>query len=295
MPLPSGLVTCLHQHQSSFMVKFQLELLFHIIGIGSASGLIYKGDSVFIISDSSNALFEYNIKTQALEKTSLDGNPITDNIAKKAKADYEAIAHYGDDFYIFGSGSTPNRNKMVQVNTQTQTIKTVDLSYLYSLMQSFGSIKPEDFNIEGVVFTGEQWYFLQRGNGKSAQNGIFTVNGKNLENDFTVLYNAYKLPKIKGVRSSFTDAVLVDGQLYFIACAEDSASTYDDGEVLGSLIGSVNLETMKIQKTLQISNKQKIEGLTLYQTTTDQLEFLLCEDNDTHVLESNIYKLSVRK
>lgn len=277
------------------MVKFQLELLFHIIGIGSASGLIYKGDSVFVISDSSNALFEYNIKTQSLQTTSLDGNPVTNNIPKKEKADYEAITSYGDDFYIFGSGSTPNRNKMVQVDTQTQTTKTVDLSYLYSLMQSFGNIQPEDFNIEGVAFTGEQWYFLQRGNGKSAQNGIFTVNGKNLEGDFTILYNSYKLPKIKGVRSSFTDAVLVEGQLYFLACAEDSASTYNDGEVLGSIIGSVNLETMKIQKTLQISNQHKFEGLTLYQTTPDRIEFLLCEDNDTQVLESNIYKLSVHK
>jgi hypothetical protein len=295
MPLPSGLVAYLHQPQFSFMVKFQLELLFHIIGIGSASGLIYKGDSVFVISDSSNALFEYNIKTQALEKTSLDGNPTTDNIPKKTKADYEAMANYGDDFYIFGSGSTPNRNKMVQVNTQTQTMKTVDLSYLYSLMQSFGNITPQDFNIEGVVFTGEQWYFLQRGNGQSAQNGIFTVNGKNLENDFTILYNQYKLPKIKSVRSSFTDAVLVDGQLYFLACAEDSASTYEDGQVLGSLIGSVDLETMKIGKTLQVSNQHKFEGLTLYQNSAHQLEFLLCEDNDTQVLESNIYKLSVRK
>jgi hypothetical protein len=277
------------------MVKFQLELLFHIIGIGSASGLIYKGDRIFVISDSSNALFAYNIGTQSLETTSLDGNTVTNNIAKKEKADYEAIASYGDDFYLFGSGSTSNRNKMVHVNVQNKTIKTVDLSYLYSLMQSFGNIQPEDFNIEGVVFTGEQWYFLQRGNGKSAQNGIFTVNGKTLEGDFTILYNEYKLPKIKGVRSSFTDAVLVEGQLYFLACAEDSASTYNDGEVLGSIIGSIDLETMKIQKTLQISNQHKFEGLSLYQTNAGQLEFLLCEDNDTHVLESNIYKLSVRK
>jgi hypothetical protein len=277
------------------MHKFQLELLFHIIGIGSASGLIYKGDSIFLISDSSNALFTYNLKTQSLEKTSLDGNAPADNIPKKLKSDFEAIAHYGDDCYIFGSGSTENRNKMVQYNTQTKTAKTVDLSYLYALMQSFANIKPEDFNIEGVVFTGNEWYFLQRGNGKSAQNGIFTVHGKNLENDFTVLFNPFKLPKIKGVQTSFTDAVLVDGKLYFIACAEDSASTYEDGEVLGSIIGSVNLDKMKIESTLQISDKHKFEGLTLYQNATESLEFLLCEDNDTHHLESDIYKLSISK
>jgi hypothetical protein len=38
---------------------------------------------------------------------------------------------------------------------------------------------------------------------------------------------------------------------------------YDDGEVLGSLIGSINLKTMKIDFTQKISSTQ-IEGLTLY-------------------------------
>jgi hypothetical protein len=43
----------------------------------------------------------------------------------------------------------------------------------------------------------------------------FTINGKNLTNDFQILSNAYKLPKIKGVRSSFTDAILVEGFIFF--------------------------------------------------------------------------------
>jgi hypothetical protein len=35
---------------------------------------------------------------------------------------------------------------------------------------------------------------------------------------------------------------------YFLATAEDTESTYD-GEVLGSLIGRINLKTMKIDFT----------------------------------------------
>jgi hypothetical protein len=34
-----------------------------------------------------------------------------------------------------------------------------------------------------------------------------------------------------------------------LATAEDTESTYDDGEVLGSLIGRINLKTMKIDFT----------------------------------------------
>jgi len=276
------------------MRKFQLELLFHIIGIGSASGLIYKGNSLFLISDNGAHLYEYRMETESLSKIPLFESAVAENIPKKLKPDFEAIANFGDDYYIFGSGSTENRNKMVQFNTITKNSKTIDLTDLYLLMQSFGNIKAEDFNIEGVAFTGETWYFLQRGNGKTGKNGVFTVQGNNLENDFTILFNQYKLPKIKGVQSSFTDAVLIDKELYFLATAEDTKSTYDDGEVLGSLIGTINIQTMKIGKTQVISDTRKFEGISLYKKTETQLQFVLCEDNDTEHLESDIYKLILR-
>jgi hypothetical protein len=277
------------------MQKFQLELLFHLIGIGSASGIIYKDNSIFLISDNSANLFEYHTETKSLEKTMLFENETSENIPKALKPDFEAIANFGDDYYIFGSGSTENRNKMVRYNSKTKALKTIDLTNLYLLMQSFGEIPPQDFNIEGVVFTGETWYFFQRGNGAKGKNGIFTVQGKNLENDFTILFNKYKLPKIKGVQSSFTDAVLVGKQLYFLAAAENSISTYDDGEVLGSLVGSINIQTMKLESTQKISDSHKFEGITLYKNEESQIEFLLCEDNDTEHLESDVFKLTLKK
>jgi len=277
------------------MQKFQLEILFHIIGIGAASGLVYKDQKLFLISDNSSYLYEYHIETQALNKIVLQDRPVLEVIPKNQKPDFEAITSFGDSYYVFGSGSTENRIEMVQYNTKFKTTKTTDLSDLYLLMQSFGNIKPEDFNIEGVVFTGESWYFLQRGNGKTAKNGLFTVQGKNLENDFTVLYNEYQLPKIKGVQASFTDAVMVDNQLYFLATAENTTSTYDDGEVLGSLVGSINLETMKIDFTKKITATAKLEGISLYQKSDKALEFLLCEDNDTEELRSTIYHLTLKR
>ena len=101
------------------------------------------------------------------------------------------------------------------------------------------------------------------------------------------------MPKIKGVRSSFTDAVMFKDKIYFLATAEDTESTYKDGEILGSFIGCIDIKTMKIDFTKKISETQKFEGITLYHNTSNKVEFLLCEDNDTKVLESNIYKLSI--
>jgi hypothetical protein len=276
------------------MEKFTLEILFHIIGIGSASGLIYKDNNLFIIGDNSGFLYEYNTATQNLQKHQILENA-TENIAKSEKPDFEAITHFGDNLYVFGSGSTEKRNKMVQINTLEKEISTNDLTDLYGVMQSFGEIKPEDFNIEGAIYTGEEWYLFNRGNGKSAKNVLFTIQGKNLINEFNILSNNYKLPKIKGVRSSFTDAVALDDKIYFLSTAEDTDSTYNDGEILGSFIGCIDTKTMKIDFTKKISDTHKFEGLTVYKNSSDTIEFLLCEDNDTEVLEANIYKLSFRK
>lgn len=277
------------------MEKFTLELLFQIIGIGSASGLIYKDNSLLIIGDNSGYLYEYHIDSQDLKRHPLLENP-RENTAKKDKADFESITHFGDSIYVFGSGSTEKRNKMIQVSSSNKKVITSnDITNLYAVLQSFGEIKPEDFNIEGAIYNGESWFLLNRGNGNSNKNILFTIEGKNLTNNFTVLSNAYKLPKIQGVRSSFTDGILVDNSIYFLATAEDTESTYDDGEVLGSLIGSINLKTMKIDFTQKISSTHKFEGLTIYSNSKEKIVFLLCEDKDTETLETDIYKLTLNK
>ena len=281
------------------MKKFTLEVVFQIIGIGSASGLVYKDNSLFIVSDNASVLYEYNIESKNLNRHPLlENNPetLTENIPKKQKPDFEAITSFGEDCYIFGSGSTENRKKMIHFDaSQNQKIAETDVSALYDVMQSFGEITPEDFNIEGAVYTGEEWFLFNRGNGKSSKNGIFTIGGKNLSEEFSVLYNSYKLPKIKKVQSSFTDAVRLDNKIYFLATVEDTKSTYDDGAVLGTFIGRLDIKKMKIDFTQKISDSHKFEGLTVYKDSAKEIEFLLCEDKDNDDLKSDIFRLVLEK
>lgn len=277
------------------MNKLKLELLFQIIGIGSASGLVYKDNALWIIGDDSDFLYEYHIDSKEINRYPLIEN-MSENILKKDKPDFEAITLLGEDLYIFGSGSTEKRNKMIQVNAATKKIiASNEIANLYRVIQSFGKIKSEDFNLEGAIYNGKSWYLFNRGNGISNKNIVFTIKGENLTDQFTILSNDYKLPKIIGVRTSFTDAILVDNTIYFLATAEDTVSTYEDGEVLGSIIGNIDLKTMKINFTKKISNTQKFEGLTLYSNSKEKIEFLLCEDKDTDVLQTEIYKLTLDK
>jgi hypothetical protein len=273
----------------------QLQFLFKIIGLGSASGLVYHNNTIVAVGDNSSYLYEYTISNEKLERYPLQENA-QENTLKKIKKDFEAITQFEDTIYVFGSGSTENRNTMVQVDAKTKkVITTQDLSMLYASMQSFGEINPEDFNLEGAIYNGENWFLFNRSNGKKSKNAIFTISGKNLTDEFSILHNKFKLPKIKGVETSFTDAILVDDQIYFLATAEATESTYHDGEVLGSLIGRIDLNTMKLKSHKIISKTNKLEGITLVEETPETISFLLCEDNDTEVLESNIYKITLKK
>jgi len=288
-------IVFLVSHTLHKMEKFQLTLLLKIIGLGSASGLIYQDNKILAIGDNSSYLYEYYMDSNKLERHALAENS-EENIAKSIKPDFEAITKYQDSLYLFGSGSTVNRTIMVQVDAKSKSvIKSQDLSDLYLAMQSFGKIAEEDFNLEGAIFNGETWFLFNRGNGKTNKNVIFSIDGKNLANEFRIVANEYKLPKIKGIRTSFTDAILVDDKIYFLATAENTDSTYNDGEVLGSIVGRIDLKKMKIDFTKKITDTQKFEGITLFKKSEKEIEFLLCEDNDTEVLESNIYKLVISK
>lgn len=272
------------------MEKIQLSLLFKIIGIGSASGLVYHEDKLYIISDNSTFLYEYSIPTENLNKIALVENA-QDNIVKKDKPDFEAIALKGTDLVLLGSGSTENRNLIFNYAIPTGRIQKNNIGFIYQKIKQEFTISDEELNIEGLIMNNEQIYFFQRGNGLKGKNAV--IFSKDTPQNQQFEYVSIDLPKIKNVTATFTDAILVEDKIYFLASAEDTASTYLDGEVLGSIIGRMDAKTLKVEFTQQISNTNKFEGLTLYKQSANEIEFLICEDTDSEILESNIYLLKL--
>ena len=281
------------------MQKFTLELLFRIIGIGSASGIFFSDGTLYLISDNSLMLYEYRLQDKSLHKNAMvaqeDYPGPLENLPKKDKPDFEALAAKDDWLYLFGSGSTAKRNTITRTSLTTREVALTDATDMYLVMGDFSGISPEDFNIEAAVNDGDTWYLFNRGNGPKKQNGIFTLIGDITQLPYQILYNPVTLPGINGEAASFTDAVKVGNKLYFIAAAEKTDSTYHDGDVAGSLIGRLDIETMEVEFTQAISSKNKFEGITLYKENSTSLEFLLCEDTDTDVMASDIYRLSLEK
>lgn len=272
------------------MDKFQLTLLYTINGIGATSGLIFKDNSLFMISDNSSFLYEFKIVEKQLYKIKLFENS-QENIAKKDKLDFESITLFNNKLYLFGSGSSKKREKRFTYNLESKEIKEKNVSKLYQKLKDFASFSDEELNIEGAIIDTENYFFFQRGNSANSQNGLFVYNKETKKIQFT----AIKLPKVNDVEASFTDAILFENTVYFLAAAENTTSTYNDGEVLGSFIGSFNLKDMELHFIQKISDTNKFEGLTLYKKSETEIEFLVCEDNDTEELVSAIYKLNLNR
>jgi hypothetical protein len=65
---------------------------------------------------------------------------------KKDKADFEAITHFGDSLYVFGSIPNREKDKMIQVNSSDVT----NDSQRFACNHANFRHKPEDFNLEAL-------------------------------------------------------------------------------------------------------------------------------------------------
>ncbi len=271
------------------MPIFNIKSAFKINGIAAASGLIFKDNILYLTSDNSTFLYEYAVLEKKLTKIPLVDDP-QENIPKKDKLDFEAIALKENKLHLFTSGSKPNREKQFSYHLEKKEIKEKDLSEFYERLKRKSSISDDDLNIEGVCFGLEKWYLFQRGNSKNSINGVFSIDNNDKH---SINFYPFELPKIENINTSFTDAILVDDKFYFLAAAENTTSTYNDGEISGSMIGRIDSKTFKIDFVQKISDSQKFEGLTLYKKNDNTITFLLCEDNDSNTRTTIIYELEL--
>ena len=277
------------------MKEIAIKVLYTILGLNASSGIVYSDDIIYAISDQSNALYEYNTKTNETIYHSLDGNEINHAITKEEKYDLEAIVKDENTLFMVGSGSKSNRNLSFLFDTQLQIADTLSLDYLYETTAEFSEIPLNEFNIEGVVKYKDDFIFMNRGNGKSNINALMVVQGKNLVDEFNTFTYTFNLPKINNVPTGFSDGIVIKDQLFFLATAESSTSTYSDGNIGGTLLGAIDLKKMKLKFTKVISNNQKFEGIALKSINGKNVEFLLCEDNDMdNETSSNIYLLTAK-
>ena len=259
-----------------------LLFFFKIWGVNAASGIHQENNQVYVVSDNSAYLYHYDIKHANLNRILLVADQNEEPIEKREKPDFEAICLMGDELFVFGSGTKANRENAYIYNKKTKKVDNQSLTPLYTALREAGGLDFKNFNIEGAAYKNGQWYFLSRGNGPLNKNIIFTFKGGRNLVDIPehIQVHEMSLPQLQGCPTGFSDGTIVKDRLYFIATAEDKASTYDDRTNKGSYIGYIDLGTWSLGPTHELSKSQKFEGLTLHKKAGHISSFLLCEDPD---------------
>ena len=181
---------------------------------------------------------------------------------------------------------------MFTLDLTNDQLQIKDLSNLYSFLKNIAQLEGNELNIEGAICVDKTMYLFQRGNGQNSKNGIFIVPDSQ---DKQIQYFPLSLPSLDDVECTFTDAILVNEHIYFLATAENTISTFEDGEILGSILGKINFQTFELEDVILLSENKKFEGITLFQQNDTTISFLLCEDTDKEVEYTILYQLIIKK
>ncbi|HEY4651862.1 MAG TPA: hypothetical protein VIG72_10635, partial [Pontibacter sp.] len=226
--------------------------------IPSGSGIEAAPDGYYVIGDDTPFLYHLDKNYKQVAKYELFDTSefVNGRIPKPVKPDLESLASFtyeGKEYLIsLGSGSSPARRKAyvleLPVANARPAVKEVDLSALFDVLQNNETIVGEELlNIEGLAFTEDGVYLLQRALNKAgnlilhyklSEFAPFLLEGKPLPDP--ELYFV-QLPSLQGYQAGFSGAYVLEGKLFFTASIESAPDAIRDGEVLGSYIGHIPL------------------------------------------------------
>ena len=267
-----------------------------IENIPSGSGIIRSGELYYIIGDDSPFLFTLNKEFKAISKTPLldSVNFSEDRIIKSKKPDFEALEMIGkNEIVVFGSGSkSPERNIFIRILLKDpMIIERYDISELYNNLRNLPLLKDSELNIEATAFRNNQIFLFNR-----KKNLIIKFNYQDLltyikgERDFPEPeIRQFYLPKINGIEAGFSGATALqdEAKIIFTASVENTNNAYDDGEILGSFIGMIDISNNKISQFFEyceIPNTAanlKVESVTIEEEiSSGETKVILITDDD---------------
>lgn len=279
-------------------IKMELNILKEVTlnEIPSGSGITtYKGN-YFAIGDDSPFLFtldqDFNIikRIQLIEKAHADKK-----FSKPKKPDFETLELINDDeIVIFGSGSkSPQRDVFIRVLlTDPVSIERYNLTELYQNLKNMPLMQNSELNIEATAYHNNQLFLFNRN-----KNIIFQfdydkllhyLKGETMMFPMPTAYS-FNLPKINHIEAGFSGATVLKSasKIIFTASVEHTDNAYDDGEILGSFIGIIDLSNNVISSSFdfcmvpQHNNKLKIESVAIdNENSIGNTSLLLIADDD---------------
>jgi hypothetical protein len=221
--------------------------------VRAASGICFVGDELVVVQDDASFVAMFKPSEKALHFALPAGPGGRRRFEKRLgnkndKLDLESAFAFAGRVFAIGSGSLPARERVVVFDPKRPSLtKVFDASALYAALHANQQLSGGALNIEGAAVVGHDLCLFQRGNGEGESLGpaMATVDVQKflswIENggDVPLVTRVlrFDLGSIDGVRLGFTDACGYDGTVYFLASAEGSPNTVDDGDVAGSRVG----------------------------------------------------------
>lgn len=280
-------------------MKLNIERILELTEIPSASGIAKYGSHYFVVGDDSPYLFEIDVNFQIVRKIQLfsEDELIGKRIPKAKKPDFEALEIIDNkELIIFGSGSkSPQRNLFIRIHLDSMEIKKTDISLFYEKLKSLPEMKDVELNIEATSYKDGFLHLFNRSN-----NLLIVFNYADFI-DFVKNQGAwpepkvfrFSLPKINNFESKFSGATVLDNTpfILFTSSVEDTDNAYDDGEILGSFVGLIDLSTMQFDglsffQVPQKENPLKVESVAIIQENgLKQARIILVTDSDGGISE----------
>lgn len=282
--------------------------------ISGASALVFHEGKYYIIQDNSNSIYLLDDKFNLInERIIFEGSlPTEPDQRKKLKPDLEAAViipstlKTKDQLLLIPSGSKSNRVNGALVNISyfhdkmDDLVIPVDFTHLFDFLKS----KVGKVNIEGAVLSNDHLIFFQRGNSKESKNAIIYLKkdfinkhkGKVVftkDHFIKVIYP--ELGAINGVAYTFTDAIILNDKIVYLASAEKTDDAYFDGAISGASVGLLSFNG-KILWKRDIDTTNKFEGISFlsYDNQNQSIvNLMIISDADNDNIASAIYKLKI--
>jgi hypothetical protein len=215
---------------------------------------------------------------------------------KADKLDLEACVGLPDGrALLFGSGSTERRQRIVTFDSGA--LRVVDADELYAALRRERAFSGAELNVEGAALVGTRLRLFQRGNGAATSDAAAVNATVDLDLRAFVAWLdegalgspppltnilRYDLGEVSGVPYGFTDASAFEGGAIYLAGAEASPNTYDDGEVLGARVGIANERGVRFTDLLREDGSpaiEKAEGVLPWPERSDRAWVVIDPDD----------------
>ena len=282
--------------------------------VRAGSGIRRLGERLVIVQDDVNALAVLPFPRAGAAARGLEGFEPAVAVAlprgadgrrvfgkrlgnKALKLDLEACLRLPDGRLVaLGSGSTSRRETLVVID-ETLDVSLIDGADLYAAFRANAAFAGSELNIEGAAVAGDDVVVFQRGNG-ATRHGLEPVNATGLLDVASFVawleggpvpllerVRQHDLGAVDGVRFGFTDAAaLPDGRVAFLAGAEDSPDTFQDGVVMGCRFGVLDGDSVALVDICGADGAPsalKLEGLEWVGAREDgSWEFVVVADMD---------------